>query len=316
MTLPASPRVAVIIATIHRPDDIVIAIESVLRSRYGDYEVVVVDQTDDGSTRERLRELMEDPKVQYVSHDRRGLSAALNRGARATTAGVLAITGDDCTVAENWLEEMVAAFEEHPGVGVLFGSVHPGPCDEVEGFVPGCRLSAPALIERLTEIDRLSGTTANMGIRRSVWEELGGFDEALGVGAPLLSGEDLDFTLRALFRGHQVLQDPRIETTHRSSTSWGARSATILRNWHGSGAALAKSVKTAPGPTLRALLRLSRRWVNGGSDVAATYGPQPDRVSMLRGFAVGLAAGFRRPVDPSTGHFQNSEPVDPPPATI
>ena len=43
-----------------------------------------------------------------------------------------------------------------------------------------------------------------MGLRRSVWEALGGFDQMFGTGASLHSAEDLDLTLRALLKGHAI----------------------------------------------------------------------------------------------------------------
>jgi GT2 family glycosyltransferase len=304
MTASAPPRVAAIIATVHRPEDVVVALKSVLRSTVSDYEVHVIDQSTDELSRERLHVFLDDPRVHYTAHSGGGLSAALNRGASLTDAELLAITGDDCTVRADWLEKMVDAFDSHPNVGVIFGTVSPGPYERDDGFVPGCVLPDTALIEGLDDIHRLSGTTANMGVRRSAWRELHGFDETLGVGAPLRSAEDLDLTLRALARGYHVLQTPEVETMHHSPTLWADRAATIRRNWYGSGAAFAKSLRLERIPMLRALTRLSRRWAGGGSQVAATYGPKPARFSMLAGFAWGFIVGLFWGVDRKTNHFR------------
>lgn len=304
MTTSGPPRIAVIIATVHRPEDVVVALESVIRSTISDYEVHIIDQSTNEISRERLGVLLDDPRVQYTAHSGGGLSAALNRGASLTQAELLAITGDDCTVRSDWLAKMIEAFDTHPHVGVLFGTVLPGPYARNDGFVPGCVLSETVLVEGLADIHRLNGTTANMGVRRSVWRELHGFDEKLGIGAPLRSAEDLDLTLRALSRGYQVLQTPEVETTHHSPTPWADRAATIRRNWYGSGAAFAKSLRLERIPMLRALTRLSRRWAGGGSQVAATYGPKPDRLSMLAGFAWGFIVGLFRRIDPETRRFR------------
>jgi GT2 family glycosyltransferase len=303
MTTSAPPRIAVIIATVHRPEDVVVALESVLRSTISDYEVHIIDQSTNEISRERLGVFLDDPRVHYTAHSGGGLSAALNSGASLTQAELLAITGDDCTVRSDWLEKMIDAFDSHPDVGVLFGTVLPGHYERDDGFVPGCVLSETTLVKELADIHRLNGTTANMGVRRSVWRELHGFDEKLGIGAPLRSAEDLDLTLRALARGHHVLQTQAVETTHCTPTLWIDRAATIRRNWYGSGAAFAKSLRLAPMPVLRALARISRRWVGGGSEIAATYGPKPDRLSMLMGFGWGLIVGFFWRLDRKTHRF-------------
>ena len=147
-----------------------------------------------------------------------------------------------------------------------------GPCDPAEGFVPGCVIEHEALATSLEDIHELSGTTACMALRREAWRALGGFDESLGLGGPLRSGEDLDLALRALRAGRHVLQTPAVEVEHLTPVLWGERKGVVRRNWYGSGAAFSKGLKLAPGPTMRALRRLAGRWRGGGSGVAATTG--------------------------------------------
>ena len=59
------------------------------------------------------------------------------------------------------------------------------------------------------------GTGANFAIRRSVVFYLGGFDEALGVGAPTAGGEDLDMFFRVLLAGWQLAYEPSAVVWHR-----------------------------------------------------------------------------------------------------
>jgi GT2 family glycosyltransferase len=289
-------RIAVVLATVHRPADIVRAIASALESPYPDYEVLVVDQSGDPETLATVVKLRSDPRVRHLPMARRGLSAALNHGAAHTDAELVAITGDDCTMRPDWLDAMARAFAD-PAIAVLFGSVASAPCDVAEGFVPGCRIDEPFVARTLEDLHRMSGTTACMAIRRRAWEALGGFDETLGVGAVLRSGEDVDLALRALHSGSLVIQTPAVAVTHHSPVAWSERATVVRRNWYGSGAVMAKWLKLAPLPMLRALGRLAGRWVGGGSGVAATYGTQPARGAMLVGFVTGFAVGFAWPVD-------------------
>ena len=84
------------------------------------------------------------------------------------------------------------------------------------------------------------------------------------------------------------------------------RSSVIRRNWFGSGAAFAKNLKLSPSPMAAAIANLTRRWVDGGSGVAATYGVKPDRSAMLVGFASGFVAGLVRPVDRRRQQFRGT----------
>ncbi|MCM2270836.1 MAG: hypothetical protein NDJ75_12095, partial [Thermoanaerobaculia bacterium] len=56
--------------------------------------------------------------------------------------------------------------------------------------------------------------------------------------------------------------------------------------------------------TLGVLAGLARRWRRGGSQVAASYGPRPDRLAMLSGFAGGVAVGLLWPVDRRRRRFR------------
>ena len=298
-----SPTIAVLLATVHRPDDLALALESALRLEHARFEIRIVDQSDDARTAEVVQPFLEEPRVHYQRLAGRGLSAALNAAASATEADLLAITGDDCVMREDWLSEIERAFDRDPEIGVVFGSTAPGEYESDDGFIPGCVIEQDATVNSLADMHRMSGTTANMAVRTSVWRQLHGFDESLGVGAPLRSAEDLDFALRALRAGHKILQTPGPSVVHLSPTLWRDRAATIHRNWYGSGAALAKCLKLSPIEMFVLLGRLGGRWVRGGSGVAATYGPKPARASMLRGFASGFLVGLFRGVDREHQHF-------------
>ena len=285
------PGITVVIATVHRPDDLIDVLDSVLACTYEHLDVVIVDQSD-AFGRGRT-----DPRVRVHRPSTPGLSAALNTGIRAAEGELIAITGDDCVVDPDWLDQIAHTFEVNRRAAIAFGSVAAGPCDPSVGFVPGCSIEAEAVIETLHDVHRLSGTTACMALRRSAWSTLGGFDEHLGLGAPFHSAEDLDLALRALRAGYPVLQTPQIHVEHRTPVRWEERSSVIRRNWFGSGAAFAKNLKLSPSPMAAALAKLTQRWIAGGSGVAATYGVEPDRGAMLAGFASGFVAGLVRPVD-------------------
>jgi GT2 family glycosyltransferase len=285
------PHIAVVIATTHRPDDLLHVLDSVLACAYERLDVVVVGQSDG------LVPARPDPRVRFHRPSAPGLSAALNSGIRAAEAELIAITGDDCVVDPHWPDRIADAFEASPRAAIAFGGVSAGPCDPSIGFVPGCSIETEVVIDSLTDVHRLSGTTACMALRRSAWSALGGFDERLGLGAPFHSAEDLDLALRALRAGYPVVQTPQIRVEHRTPVRWEERSSVIRRNWFGSGAAFAKNLKLSPPPMALALANLTGRWIAGGSGVAATYGVKPDRGAMLAGFASGFAAGLVRPVD-------------------
>jgi GT2 family glycosyltransferase len=58
------------------------------------------------------------------------------------------------------------------------------------------------------------GTGANHAIRRSVAAQLGGYDEALGMGTPAENADDLDFFLRVIQAGWTLAYEPSAIAWH------------------------------------------------------------------------------------------------------
>ena len=138
-----------------------------------------------------------------------------------------------------------------------------------------------------------------MAVRRSAWRALGGFDETLGLGTRLRSGEEIDLTIRALRSGFFVYQTPRAQVTHHGFYPWSEHRAVMEKYWYGTGAACARNVAAAPLGMARVLAGLAGRWATAASPVASSLAQRPHRVARLsafaRGFAAGLVAARRSP---------------------
>ncbi|MGZ3715656.1 MAG: glycosyltransferase family 2 protein [Ktedonobacterales bacterium] len=213
-----TPRVSVIIATRNRPRDIVCAVGSVARGTEQLFEIVVVDQSDDDATSVALHEAYhEDARIRYLRDAARGAARARNLGLRATRANIMAIIDDDCLAPPHWLADILAAFERHPDVELLFGRVEAPPHDYRREVIPVLLL---AQRQRRVECSlrgrggRLEGISANMAMRRSLFVALDGFNPRFGVGGERWSAEDLELHYRALRLGKHVLIEPGIAVLH------------------------------------------------------------------------------------------------------
>ena len=125
------------ISTRNRPDQFGAALTSVLADLPTDCSVVVVDQSDDGRTREIVGALPRGwASVSYSASDRRGLSAARNDGSGQALGDLLLITDDDCVVEPGWCEAWIWEFGRNPRVGIGFGRVICPPFDPKIGYTP------------------------------------------------------------------------------------------------------------------------------------------------------------------------------------
>ena len=305
-TTANAPAITVVIPTRDRGDSILLPIRTLIENDYDRFEVRIVDQSESNATATSVAPFLVDPRVRYARTRSTGLSAALNEGIRAVTTEFVAVTGDDCEVQADWLAGLLAGFSTDARTGVIFGNIVPGPHDPAAGFVQGSLLKTPVLVRSVSGKYRLAGTSACMALRKTVWEALNGFDEMLGVGAPLQAGEDTDFVIRALLAGYFVHDTPQATVVHHGIVPWDQRRGLIQRNWYGTGAAFAKALKRGGPQMFAALMRLAWYWVSRPSPVAASLGDRPYRAATLAAFTRGFAAGFVIPVDCISGHFRSS----------
>ena len=96
---PAAPRVSIVLPAYNRAGSVRMAVESVLRQTFADFELLVVD---DGSTDGTMAELdgIADPRLHRLANPRNmGASAARNTGIRAARSDWVAFQDSD----DEWL---------------------------------------------------------------------------------------------------------------------------------------------------------------------------------------------------------------------
>jgi N-acetylglucosaminyl-diphospho-decaprenol L-rhamnosyltransferase len=178
------------------------------------------------------------PQVRLVENPtNRGLSAAWNQGARTVYAPWVLFLNPDAEIHRGDLRTFVEAGDRRPDVGLLgpvirnpdgtiyeSGRVFPGVVQAVGHaflgpFRPDNRFTRAyrqTSWDRSTEreVDWVSG--AAMLVRRSAFEQIGGFDEGFW-----LYGEELDLCTRLRVAGWKVLATPTLEILHVGGVSTG-----------------------------------------------------------------------------------------------
>lgn len=290
--------ISAVISTRNRPAQIAASVPALLASSYSPFELIVVDQSTDDLTRMALAAHCRDGRFRYLHSPRKGVSAGRNLGISHARGEILYITDDDCQPAPHALQQLQAAFAADPGIGVVFGNVLPAPHDAAAGSIPSYVRQEAFLARTIRDKHAVEGLSACMGIRRNVWEAVGGFDEMLGAGAPLRSGAESDFTIRALLRGYFVLETPELWVIHHGFRSAAETRDLVRRYWYGTGALFAKHLKCGQMAVFRDLPRLALRWIRGGhSQIGASLGGRTHHVLRLRVFLQGFLAGLRTPVE-------------------
>jgi GT2 family glycosyltransferase len=197
------------------------------------FEVIVVDDgssDDTASVCECLRK--EIPNMQYVSTGKNiGTGSAANLGMRSARGDYIIFTDDDCIAHREWAERLRDTLDREP---IVAGAV----VSPVSNFIKLCHHIAqfgPFTPGRKAgPISFIAG--ANMGFRRSVLEELNGFQDIKRC------DPDTEIILRARSKGYQIYFAPDAVVTHDPDrttlesifkySSDHASSTIILRNQH------------------------------------------------------------------------------------
>ena len=295
------PPITVVVSTKDRGKRTVAAIEKILLNDYNDFEVRISDQSVDNLTETSIQRFVPDPRFYYARTNSVGSSAGRNLAIKAAKNELIAITDDDCQTPPNWLRELASAFVVNPRIGIVFGNTHPSLYDTSGGFIPSYVRREPFLALGIYEKHRVEGMGSCMGLKKSVWRALGGFDEFLGPGALFKAADDADFAIRALLAGYYVFETPAFSVSHDGFRTWDEGRILIHGYLYGLGATFAKHLKCRHWPTIIILAHLTRRWAFGHP--AISYGHYPSRWLRLQAFLQGFASGSTHPVDRATGRY-------------
>ena len=213
------------------------AIDSLLRSDYPSFDVLVVDQSSTPGSRAVVRSRAVDRRVTHVPTDTVGLSTARNLGMSTATSDIVLMTDDDCTVSATWITDMVNVFEDDPHVACVYCDVAAAPHDSGAGFIPYQR-GLDRRFVRLRSYDLAVGMGAAVGYRRSAVLAVGGFDESLGAGSRFRSAEEVDLAMRLLAAGHSVRSVTTASVVHHGFRTHQEGRALVRGYMFGSAASL------------------------------------------------------------------------------
>jgi GT2 family glycosyltransferase len=243
-------KISVVVCTRDRHETVGQALESVAKCEYPTFDIHVMDQSTNQLTREIVQELAArfaaKCSIHYHFLEKAGLSRAYNAGMRVSDGEIIAGTDDDVIVPSDWLTLIARAFEADPQAGLLYGQVlvpERLKKDQGKGVeVPALTFDLP---ERLAKGGRFKvfGMGANMAIRRTLFERIGGFDEALGGGGPLRSSQDFDFAYRTYRAGMAILLRPEVRVDHYGTRTQEQWPQTLKAYGIGDGAFYAKHIR-------------------------------------------------------------------------
>lgn len=225
-------KVSVVIVHYQVPDLLKKCIQSIQNHFLGfDYEIIVVDnQSPDPSWKSLINDF---PEVNFLAlEDNLGFSKANNLGVKHAKGDYVYILNPDTEIEGDYFKEVLDFADSQDALGAVGLRMH-----NAKGlFLPESKRSVPALVNSfeklftklsndsktyyrndidetdIAEVDIMTG--ANLLMKKTVYEEVGGFDERY-----FMYGEDIDLCYTILQRGYKNFYYGRYAILHHKGES-------------------------------------------------------------------------------------------------
>jgi len=222
---PTWPKISIVIPAYNRARELERCLHSLFTLDYPAHclEIIVVDDTSTDETSSMLRRMAREAaarglEMRVVCHEQRqGVGISRNTGAQAARHDLIAYLDSDCVASPGWLRELVPAFQDER-IAAVGGMIRAYDRKSLLGRYEDVRSSLfmgmqPQQVHLEGPLTYLP--TANMLLRRAVWQQLSGF-------APMTQGEDVDFCRRLLISGASMRYLPQGVVYHDYRTTLGA----------------------------------------------------------------------------------------------
>lgn len=188
MTMRAEPIVSIIIPCYNMGNFLAETIQSV-EQVYNPaiHEVIIVD---DGSTDEKTKEILAGvTRHQVVRQQNAGVANARNKGLKRAAGQYLIFLDADNLLTDGYLGRGVAVLDQHADIDIIYGE------SEIFGATTGWLPTRPFNLQTLMTYNYIDTCCL---VRRSVFEDIGGFDENMRDKTGI---EDWEMWLRAAYHG-------------------------------------------------------------------------------------------------------------------
>lgn len=207
-------RYSVIIPVYNRPDEVDELLQSLTRQSFKDFEVIVVEDGSSVPCKETVEAYREKLDIHYFNKPNSGPGQSRNYGAEHSRGEYLIILDSDCILPEGYFPAIEQELQAFPADA--FG----GPDRAHDSFTDIQKAINYSMTSFFTtggirggkkKMDKFYPRSFNMGVRRDVYQVLGGF-------SGMRFGEDIDFSIRIFKAGYKCRLFPGAWVYHKRRT--------------------------------------------------------------------------------------------------
>ncbi|MBO4462885.1 MAG: glycosyltransferase [Prevotella sp.] len=237
-------KYSIIVPVFNRPDEVRELLGSLAGQTLKDFEVIIVEDGSKTPCKDVCDEFAGILDLHYYYKDNSGPGQSRNYGAERAQGEWLIVLDSDVVLPEGYLaavnEALTSRLSSLPSCDAWGGpdSAHPDftPVQKAISYSMTSFFTTGGIRGGKTKMDKFFPRSYNMGVRREVWNELGGFSK-------MRFGEDIDFSYRIVEAGHKTALIPEAWVWHKRRTDFRK----FFRQVFNSGIARINLTKRHPG---------------------------------------------------------------------
>jgi len=243
-------KYSIIVPVFNRPDEVDELLESLCHQEVKDFEVIIVEDGSKKPCKDVCDKYADILDLHYYYKDNSGPGQSRNYGAERAKGEWLIVLDSDVVLPKDYLKAVDTAIlpspvTHHPSPNSSFAAFG-GPDASHPSFTPVQKAISYSMTSFFTtggirggkgkKLDKFFPRSYNMGIRREVYQKLGGFTK-------MRFGEDIDFSYRIVEAGYQTALIPEAWVWHKRRTDFRK----FFRQVYNSGIARINLEKRHPG---------------------------------------------------------------------
>ncbi len=189
---------SIIIPVYNRPDEADELLDSLTKQSFTDFEVIIVEDGSKIPCKEVVEKYKDQLSIQYFFIENSGPGPARNYGVAQSQGKYVIILDSDCILPSSYLKQVDHSFRHYNADA--FGGADRAHADfsatqKAVNYAMTSFFTTGGIRGSEKKLDKFYPRSFNMGMRKSVYESLGGFSQ-------MRYGEDIDFSIRVYKGGY------------------------------------------------------------------------------------------------------------------
>ena len=232
-------KYSIIVPVYNRPDEVDELLQSLCEQTVKDFEVIIVEDGSIKPCKDVCNKYAGILSLHYYAKENSGPGQSRNYGAERANGEYVIILDSDVVLPSGYLQAIEEELAQQPCEA--FGgpdAAHPDftPVQKAISYSMTSFFTTGGIRGGKAKLDKFYPRSFNMGIRRDVYQQLGGFTK-------MRFGEDIDFSYRIVEAGYQPRLLPEAWVWHKRRTDFRK----FFRQVYNSGIARINLEKRHPG---------------------------------------------------------------------